>query len=84
MMLGIPVAATASGGTLEIIEENKTGLLFPPGDSRQLAEKCLEIISDPERTNRMTSLAKSEVERKFSADKYIGGVQRVYDSLAGK
>lgn len=84
MMLGIPVAATASGGTLEIIEENKTGLLFHPGDSRQLAEKCLEIISDPERTNRMTSLAKSEVERKFSADKYIGGVQRVYDSLAGK
>jgi len=84
MMLGIPVVATASGGTLEIIENNKTGLLFDSGDSRQLAEKCLEIISDPEKTNRMTHQAKSEVERKFSAENYIGGVQKVYASLAGK
>ena len=84
MMLGIPVVATASGGTLEIIENNKTGLLFEPGDSRQLADKCLEITTDPEKANRMTRLAKSEVELKFSAENYIGGVQRVYDSLAGK
>jgi glycosyltransferase involved in cell wall biosynthesis len=84
MMLGIPVAATASGGTLEIIENNKTGLLFDPGDSRQLADKCLEIITDPEKTDRMTRLAKSGVELKFSAENYIGGVQRVYDSVVGK
>ncbi|MDO9390265.1 MAG: glycosyltransferase, partial [bacterium] len=32
MMLGIPVVATASGGTLEIIENNKNGLLFDTGD----------------------------------------------------
>jgi glycosyltransferase involved in cell wall biosynthesis len=84
MMLGIPVAATASGGTLEIIENNETGLLFDPGDSRQLADKCLEIITDPEKTDRMTRLAKSKVELKFSAENYIGGVQRVYDSVVGK
>jgi glycosyltransferase involved in cell wall biosynthesis len=84
MMLGIPVVATASGGTLEIIENNKTGLLFDPGDSRQLADKCVEITTDPEKTNKMTRLAKSEVGLKFSAENYIGGVQRVYDSLAGK
>jgi glycosyltransferase involved in cell wall biosynthesis len=84
MMLGIPVAATASGGTLEIIEDNKTGLLFDPGDSRQLAQKCLEVLSDPGKTKRLTILAKSEVDRKFGGEQYIGGVQRVYDSLAGK
>lgn len=81
MMLGIPVVATASGGTLEIIEDNKTGLLFDPGNSRQMSEKCLEVINDPEKTKEMTRLAKSEVERKFGAKNYIDGVQRVYDSL---
>jgi len=84
MLLGIPVVATATGGTLEIIDDNITGLLFDPGDSRQLAEKCLEVISDPEKANRMIRLAKSEVERKFGAENYIDGVQKVYVSLAGK
>lgn len=84
MMLGVPVVATASGGTLEIIEDNRTGLLFNPGDSRQMAHKCIELLNDPKKASRMTSLAKNEVERKFNIKKYIGGVQDVYDSLAGK
>jgi glycosyltransferase involved in cell wall biosynthesis len=84
MMLGIPVVATASGGTLEIVEDNKTGLLFTPGDSRQLAQKCLEALNDPGKSKQITILAKSEVERKFGVEQYIGGVQKVYDSLAEK
>jgi L-malate glycosyltransferase len=84
MLLGIPVVATATGGTLEIINDDLTGLLFTPGDSRQLAQKCLMTLNDPEKTGRMTGLARAEVERKFSAEKYIGGVQKVYESLAGK
>lgn len=84
MMLGIPVVATASGGTLEIIEDNKTGFLFDPGNSWQLSEKCLEAINDPEKTKEITRLAKSEVQRKFSVENYIGGVQRVYDSMVGQ
>lgn len=81
MMLGIPVLATASGGTLEIIEDNKTGLLFNPGDNRQLAQKCLEILNDHAKTSRITDLAKSAVERKFNAERYIDGVEKVYGSL---
>ena len=83
MMLGIPVVATASGGTLEIIDDNETGLLFDPGNSQQLAQKCLDIKNSPEKTKIMTDLAKVKVERKFSAENYIGGVQRVYDSMVG-
>ncbi len=37
------IIASASGGTPELIEDNKTGFLFPPGDSEILAQKINEL-----------------------------------------
>ncbi|MDI6740096.1 MAG: glycosyltransferase family 4 protein [Candidatus Edwardsbacteria bacterium] len=84
MLLGVPVVATASGGTLEIIDDGQTGLLFPPGDSRRLAEAVMRLISDRTLTERLTERAKQEAAHRFSREQYIGGVEKVYDSLAGK
>jgi glycosyltransferase involved in cell wall biosynthesis len=84
MMLGIPVVATASGGTLEIIDDDVTGLLFTPGDHQSLAEKTLRLLKDPTLKKEVTVRAKKEVLKRFGKQQYITGVQRVYDSLVGK
>jgi len=84
MLLGIPVVATASGGTLEIIDDKLTGLLFAPGDHQGLAKKILYLLENPALKKEMTVRAKSEARNRFGKQQYISGVQKVYDSLAGK
>ncbi|MDP2807185.1 MAG: glycosyltransferase family 4 protein, partial [bacterium] len=78
MMLGIPVVATASGGTMEIVDDNITGLLFAPGDHQALAEKILYLLKDPTLKKELTVRAKNEVLKRFGKQQYIGGVQKVY------
>lgn len=84
MLLGVPVVATASGGTLEIIEDNRTGMLFNPGDHQGLAENILNLLKDPVLKKEMTVRAKNEALKRFGKRQYIMGVESVYDSLAGK
>jgi len=44
----IPVIASNIGGNPELIEDGRTGCLFEPGNSRDLADKMLEFISKPD------------------------------------
>lgn len=41
---GLPVVATCVGGTLEIIEDGKNGLLVPPGDPTALTTAILRLL----------------------------------------
>lgn len=55
MMRGIPVIASNFGPIPEIISDQKTGLLFKPGDSKDLSKKIIELV-------RNDQLRKSIVE----------------------
>jgi glycosyltransferase involved in cell wall biosynthesis len=41
-----PVIAAAAGGALELVEDGKTGLLFPSGDAIALRQQIQTLISD--------------------------------------
>jgi glycosyltransferase involved in cell wall biosynthesis len=41
---GLPVVASAVDGCLELIDDGRTGRLFPTGDSRKLAHVLLELL----------------------------------------
>lgn len=84
MLMGIPVIATASGGTAEAIDDQATGLLFPPNDHKALAQSALRILNNDGFRNKLTASAKQEATKRFGKDQYINGVQSVYDSLVGK
>src|SRR4030095_10023516 len=49
MLLKKPVIGTNSGGTPELIREGYNGLLYEPGDYRQLADKIEYFIEDREK-----------------------------------
>jgi glycosyltransferase involved in cell wall biosynthesis len=57
------IIASASGGTPELIEDNKTGFLFPPGDAKALAKKIndLENIT-PEQREELAHMIKEKIE----------------------
>jgi phosphatidylinositol alpha 1,6-mannosyltransferase len=48
-----PVAALSNGGTLEIVEHGRSGLLSPPGDVDALADNLRTLLRDPELRARM-------------------------------
>jgi glycosyltransferase involved in cell wall biosynthesis len=64
---GKPVVAYAVGGLPEIVANNGTGLLVPPGDSAQLAAALMDLLQDPNRMHVLASRARSHAQENFSA-----------------
>ncbi|WP_435073292.1 glycosyltransferase family 4 protein [Halorubrum sp. HHNYT27] len=55
MMLGTPVIGSDVGGIAEIIEDGANGLLFPPGDSSNLAAKLRRITEEGDLRRKLSS-----------------------------
>ena len=48
MAMKRPVVALANGGTPEVVEHGKCGLLSPPGDIDALAANLIRLLDNPE------------------------------------
>lgn len=64
--VGVPGAATDSGGHREIVVHGKTGLLVPSGDPVRLAQAVVELLSDPGRRRSMGQAARERACREYS------------------
>jgi glycosyltransferase involved in cell wall biosynthesis len=62
---GVPVAATAVGGTPEIIEDGVSGYLVPPGDAESLAERIMAALDDSDELPGMGRRGRMRVQEKF-------------------
>jgi glycosyltransferase involved in cell wall biosynthesis len=63
---GVPVVATAVGGTPEVITEGENGFLVPPGDPDALASRILEAIECEERLREMGFMGRQRILEKFT------------------
>lgn len=83
MAQGRLVVASDVGGHRELIQDNKTGLLFKADDAGALASKVLELLARPDQWPALRCAARSFVETQRnwpgSAARYKG----VYGSLLG-
>lgn len=70
MKLGKPVIATNSGGTTEIIEDGLTGLLYEPGDSRDLAQKIAHLYQNNAERRQMGLAARCSAFARFNQAEY--------------
>jgi glycosyltransferase involved in cell wall biosynthesis len=59
-VLGVPVVATHTGGIPDLVENEKTGLLAPPGRPEQLAKAIIRMMTDSELRNSCIRLAKNK------------------------
>lgn len=76
MAHGRPVICSNIGGLSEIIEDGKTGLLFEPGNARQLAQKVRYLWNNPQLCRRMGLRAQDVVRKQYSKELYY---QRLID-----
>jgi glycosyltransferase involved in cell wall biosynthesis len=66
MAVGVPVVATAVGGTPELIEDGRSGLLVPPGDSAALAAGISRVMASPGLARTLGRNACERVHAAFS------------------
>lgn len=66
MALEAPLVASAVGGLLDLVEDGKSGALFPVGDVAKLAEILEELLESPERRARFGVAGRQRVMTHFS------------------
>jgi glycosyltransferase involved in cell wall biosynthesis len=72
---GIPVVASRIGGIPEYVKDGRTGLLFTPGDHRELAECVLKLSENNDAYRRMCEDARQHAVANFSTARVAGYVE---------
>ncbi len=71
MSTGIAVVVTDTGGNPEVVEDGRSGLLFPVGDSQRLADHLVRLYARPEERNRLAQQARQRVSESFSLESMV-------------
>ena len=79
MLAGKLVIATDAGGVRELIENETTGFLVPPGDPRALAERLHISLSDPTVADELGRRARQWATDSFSLDRHVAEMGEVYE-----
>lgn len=75
---GVPVVAARLGAMEEIVESDRTGLHFAPGDPRDLAAKVELAWTHTKRTAEMGREARREFEEKYTREKSHQKLLEIY------
>jgi glycosyltransferase involved in cell wall biosynthesis len=75
------IIASNTGGTPELIEDNITGFLFPPGNIQALAQKIKDLNSlTTEQREMMTNKIKEKITP-LTLDKHLSRLKDIYKQL---
>jgi glycosyltransferase involved in cell wall biosynthesis len=77
---GTPVIAAQIGAVAEIVEDQRTGLHFRPGDPDDLVAKVQWALSHPNQLQKMRREARMEFESKYTAQQNYQQLMEIYKS----
>jgi len=82
---GVPVVATAVGGTPEAVADGETGVLVPPGRPAALAAGITRVLADPGLRQRMGAAGRQRMRALFTfaaqAREYVALFERLREDL---
>ncbi len=79
MASGLPVVASAVDALKEFVSDGETGLFFPPGDARSLAETIEILVSDASRRRGLGLKAREYASRELDVRGMVEGYARVHE-----
>jgi glycosyltransferase involved in cell wall biosynthesis len=79
--VGVPVIATAVGGTVETITDNSDGFLVPVGDSEALSGRIKYLLERPEERERIALAGYKRVLEQFSFEAMLSETERVLGAV---
>lgn len=81
MAAGRPVVATMVGALPTMVEPGVTGILIPPEDAGSAAAAVADLLSDPDRAQRLGAAARERARERYHpdvvAEKYLQGIRAV-------
>ncbi|MCD4738727.1 MAG: glycosyltransferase [Anaerolineae bacterium] len=84
MAAGLPIVATAVGGTPEVVVDGVTGLLVPPRDPDALTQAITRLLRDPDLRRKMGRAGRERVQQHFSVERMVQQTQSLYEQLLAK
>lgn len=79
MAMGVPVVTTNISAIPELVENEKTGLLVPPGQSDQLADAMVRMLTDRDLRNRIIPAARQRVMQDFNNKELIQDLADIFN-----
>lgn len=81
MVYAVTPIVTNSGGSPELIEQGRSGLIIPPGSSQAIADAILQLYEDRAKCKKMGTAAQQRIERDFHISKTVEQTLVVYREL---
>jgi glycosyltransferase involved in cell wall biosynthesis len=81
MALGKPVVGTDTGGTPEMVDRDRTGLIVPPGDAGALADALNRLANDPALRARMGAAGQSRADELFTLRRMVDRNESLYREI---
>ena len=84
MSHGIPVVVARIGALSELVEDGVSGLLFEPGDPRDLAEKVTRLWDDPQLSRRLGQAARQRATNLWRPQRHFERLLSAYEEVVGR
>lgn len=78
MACGLPVIATAVGGTPKLVEEGITGYLIQPDDDEALVDNMWHYMNNPQLAKVHGSIARKRAVANFGIDSLVDSYDRLF------
>jgi len=78
---GKPVIGSNLGGIPEMVEHNKTGMLFEPKNTSELTNMISELNSTPEKVALLGRQARKKAEKLYNSSFHYEKLMELYNSL---
>lgn len=84
MAAGRPVVAARGGGMPELVVDEETGCLYPPGDIAQLTDSILQLATSPETRNQFGMAAAKRIKEKFNLEIQMKKIVSEIEAVIGE
>ena len=84
MAAGTPVLASRTEVLIDLIEHNKTGLLFQTGNRIEIKNAISNILKNPSLGKTISKNAQNLISKYYSQSTMIDSYSQLYESLISK
>jgi len=81
MAYGVPPVVANSGGSPELIEDNKSGLIVPPGNAKAIAGAILSLFKNPILCKNLGENARARIASCFRIEETVLRTGKLYKTL---
>ena len=78
MSYGLPVVSTLVGGIPGLVETGKNGYLYPPGDTKGIAEGLVNIFQHPKQALEICKANIEKIKRNYSLETTMDQLESIY------